>query len=64
MSPIYSHWKDDTAITEQNGINRVSSVINNNRSTPQSQPPTAHRKPLKMVEQQILNQKEEMEEMI
>ena len=40
MSPIYSHWKDDTAITEQNGMNRDSSVINNNdKSTPQSQPP-------------------------
>jgi len=29
MSPIYLHWKDDTAIIKQNMINKDSAVINN-----------------------------------
>jgi hypothetical protein len=38
MSPIYLHWKDGTAITYQNRINKDSSVTYNNKSTPRSQP--------------------------
>jgi hypothetical protein len=34
MSPIYLHWKDDTAITNQNRINKDSSATyNNDKST-------------------------------
>ena len=39
MSPIYLHWKDDTVITNQDRINKDSSVTNNNdKSTRQLQP--------------------------
>jgi len=39
MSPIYLHWKDDTVITNQDRINKDSSVTyNDNKSTPRSQP--------------------------